>query len=321
MKVREATQRHNVAFVSSIRTYGNLGPFRPVNRADFKGIRLFDMVLRPNQVICGSTVKEGDPDGTLYGNWGVIIGDGDIQQAFPYDATSYVEKDRAMSPYAWRNEEIDVETQVSRAIEFRTGHNEVDIALGARGIAGLFFGNQPAGVDGVDLPSEEVLRMIQPLRLPIYELRQGQFYSTDTMGTVETSPTPPREIIKFQASIDPALTERIKDELTNRLYLPPRNSISAGWLAGRVQIKQPSPEFPEAMEGLLDSEFIDRRYYGSMAVFAAGLAELTDKAAFDEFAYREFVGRIDQGGMLAVDRDDIDYYLSTGSAPEYLGKI
>ena len=72
LNVREATRDYNVTFVSAIRTYGNLGPFRPLNRPQFKGVRLFDILLRPNQVICGSTVRKGDPDESLYGNWGVL---------------------------------------------------------------------------------------------------------------------------------------------------------------------------------------------------------------------------------------------------------
>lgn len=320
LDVSEATHLYDTVFVSSIRTYGNLGPFRPANRADFKGIRLFDMLLRPSQVVCGSTVREGDSDGTLYGNWGIIIGSGDIQQAFPYDATSYVKEGHAVSPYGWRNDGIDITTQVARAIEYRSGHNEVDIALGECSIAGLFFGEQELGVDGIDMPSESVLKMIEPLQLPAYRLTGGRFHRIHEDHT-DTSATSPAAIIDHHTSTPETVADYMKTELARRLLLPPRNAVSAGWQAGTMERRHPGSDFTATVERFLDSDAIDQRYFGSMAVFAAELTSLYDLAAFDKLTYDQLTQRILPEGMLQASRVDIDYYLGTGRAPEYLGKI
>lgn len=321
MNVREATHRYNTAFVSSIRTYGNLGPFRPANRADFKGVRLFDMLLRPNQVVCGSTVRPGDPDGSLYGNWGVIIGEGDIQQAFPYDAASYVVDGKAVSPYGWRNNGIPIETQVSRAIEYRSGHNEVDIALGRASIAGIFIGDHPGGVDGIDLPSDEVLGMIAPLELPTYRLRQGEFYVTSANGYIADTPTPPTDIIMHHATVSGDLQQTLRSELARRLVLPPRNAVSAGWQAGIMQRDFPQSHFAQEMLGHLKSDKVDHRYFGSMAVFAADHLDLLPYVCFTESDYAALHNRILPGGILTATESDINHYLTHGTTPDYLGKI
>lgn len=321
MNVREATHQYDAAFVSSIRTYGNLGPFRPKNRADFKGVRLFDMLLRPNQVVCGSTVRAGDPDGSLYGNWGVIIGEGDIQQAFPYDAASYVVEGKAVSPYSWRNDGIPIEAQVERAINYRSGHNEVDIALGQTSIAGIFIGEHSGGVDGIDLPSDEVLEMIAPLSLPAYRLREGRFYAMNSHGHFSTVPTRPSSLITHHAVITNDLKQTLTLELANRLVLPPRNSISAGWQAGAMEHDSPQPQFSHEMLQHMRSEKIDHRYFGSMAVYAAKYTDLFAYACFEEDIYTRLRNRVLPDGLLAASEDDIAHYLAHGTTPGYLGKI
>ena len=321
LDVSTATRTHNTAFVSSIRTYGNLGPFRPVDRSEFKGIRLFDMLLRPDQVVCGSTIREGDSDETLYGNWGVVIGSGDIQQAFPYDAASYVTGGRAISPYGWRNEGVDVETQVARAIEYRSGYNEVDIQLGQRSIAGIFFGNHAGGVDGIDLPSENVLEMIRPLDIPSYKLQGGQFYLIHSNGDSASRPTPPAAIIEHETIIPEDVSENMKHILAERLLLPPRNAISAGWQFGRMSGDNSPSKAVAWLESILASEHIDQRYFGSMAVYAARLTALHPATSFSQESYEQFVQRILPNGSLRASKSDIDFYLATGNPPEHFGKI
>lgn len=321
LDVAEASTTHNAVFVSSIRTYGNLGPFRPENRVNFKGIRLFDLLLRPNQVVCGSTVCEGDPNGLLYGNWGVIIGAGEIQQAFPYDASSYVVDGRATSPYGWRTEHMDIRSQVAHAIEYRSGHNEVDIALGKNSIAGLFFGDQVSGFDGIDLPSDTVLEMIQPLGLPHYKLQDGRFHRIYPDDTIEPSATTVKELLGYRFQVPADAARYMRQELATQLLLPPRNAISAGWLHGIAQSRNPMPSFGNAVGELLKSQDVSHRYFGSMAVFAAEFMPLIDKTAFDDVTYQDFVHRITPGNMLRVSDADIDHYLATGTAPDYLGTI
>lgn len=321
MNIREATHQYNAAFVSSIRTYGNLGPFRPANRADFKGVRLFDILLRSHQVVCGSTVREGDPDGSLYGNWGVIVGEGEIQQAFPYDAASYIVDGKAVSPYGWRNDGVPIEIQVANAIEYRSGHNEVDIALGCASIAGIFIGEHPGGVDGIDLPSDEVLSMIAPLALPTYRLREGQFYQVLPDGHIDTQPTPPATIITHHSVIPDELSELLKTELAHRLVLPPRNAVSAGWQAGIMESQSSQPQFAREMLRHMQSNREDRRYFGSMAVFAANYTNLLPYASFDEGDYEILRNRLLPGKLLRATENDIAYYLAHGSTPDYLGII
>lgn len=321
LDILEASTTHNAAFVSSIRTYGNLGPFRPENRADFKGIRLFDLLLRPNQVVCGSTVSEGDPDGVLYGNWGVVLGSGEIQQAFPYDAASYVVDDKAVSPYEWHNDFVDIRTQVANALHYRSGHNEVDIELNEASIVGLFFGDQASGADGIDLPSDTVLEMIKPLGLPFYRLREGRFHSIQQNGLVESTPTPLSELIAYRYHISDEVSRYMTQELGSRLLLPPRNAISAGWIHGTIQSREPNPSFGSAMNKLLESDDTGRQHFGSMAVFAAQFMPLIDKTVFDEATYHELLSRITPTCMLRASDDDIKHYLSTGAVPQYLGKI
>lgn len=321
LDIREASTTHNAAFVSSIRTYGNLGPFRPENRAEFKGIRLFDLLLRPNQVVCGSTVQRGDPDGALYGNWGIILGSGDIQQAFPYDAASYVIGHTAVSPYGWRNDHVAIRTQVANAINYRAGHNEVDIALNEQSVVGVFFGNKMEGVDGVDLPSEAVLEMIEPTGLPFYQLQNGEFYRKDIQGNIEAAATPLEELLEYRFHMPTEISTYMRQELCSRLLLPPRNAISAGWIQGTIQSQHPSETFGQTMDEYLTSADVSRRHFGSMAVFAAQFEPLFDKTAFTHRTYQSFVGRLTTGNMLRASDQDIDYYLQTGATPDYLGKI
>lgn len=321
LDVLEASTTHNAAFVSSIRTYGNLGPFRPENRAEFKGIRLFDLLLRPNQVVCGSTVCENDPNGLLYGNWGVVLGSGDIQQAFPYDAASYVIDDRAVSPYGWRNDYSDLSTQVAHAIRYRSGHNEVDIALNKHSIVGVFFGDQANGADGIDLPSDTVLEMLTLLDIPLYKLQDGRFYRKHPNGTIDASATTINELVDYRFHIPEAVTAHMKQELSTRLLLPPRNAISAGWIHGTIQSREPNATFGKAMSELLSSSDVSHQYFGSMAVFAAQFLPLVDRTAFDINTYAQFVDRITTGNMLRASHEDIEHYLATGTAPAHFGII
>ena len=321
LDVSKATHAHNAAFVSSIRTYGNLGPFRPADRSEFKGIRLFDMLLRPNQIVCGSTIRAGDSDDLLYGNWGVIIGSGTILQAFPYDAASYVSNGEIFSPYSWRNHGVDIETQVSRAIEHRSGYNEVDIALGKHSIAGLFFGDKVSTVDGIDLPSEGVLDMIRPLRIPAYRLERGQFYQLDENGTPGAEATQPVSIIEHEVSVPEHLRLEMVKTLTERLLLPPRNAVSAGLQFGQMSHTESQNHISDVLRPLLLSGRIDQRYFGSMAVYAAELTALQPITEFSHDTYSQFVERILPNGTMHASRSDIEYYLSTGNTPEYFGKI
>lgn len=334
LNVCKATEQYDVAFVSSIRTYGNLGPFRPRDRADFKGIRLFDMLLRPEQIVCGSTVRKGDPDGSLYGNWGIIMGGGDILQAFPYDAASYTRDGQVFSPYSWRIEGESIESQLHAAIENRRGHNEVDIALGKRSIAGLFFGDKKDAVDGVDLPSEKVLAMIAPLDLPTYQLRQGEFFRLHG-ETPETSPTPPGALAQGYIDVSEQHQEMMKSTLETTLLLPPRNAVSSGFFRGTSQFEHrtdrhtlPYDEFVASMDTHLMQTREDIRYFGSMALYAYHEAagevlppRIADNLAFDNSTYRKLANRVHEDGCLTVVRQDVDHYLATGDTPEYIGKI
>lgn len=320
LSVREASLQHDVAFVSSIRTYGNLGPFRPRDKSEFKGVRLFDMLLRPTQVVCGSTVQRGDSGTKLYGNWGVIIGEGEVLQAFAYDATSYVEKGQVQSQYAWRNEGIDVATQLSRAIEFRHGYNEIDIALGAHSIAGIFLGDQSMHADGIDLPSNSVLEMIHPLGLPVYHLVDGSFFEIKE-DVVSSRPTATAELLTHHAVVDESTASYMKDALAQRLVLPPRNAVSAGIQAGNIYRRYPSVEQEHGLVDLLHSSAIDKQTFASMAIFAAELTHLYAQATLDYEAYTELAARLEPDGLLHATTSDIEYYLRTGTAPDYLGKI
>ncbi len=72
MRVESLASEYGVVTASAIRSYGYLGPFRPRPGVDFRGVRLLDVLLRSNQILCASTVAPGDSQQNLYGQWGAI---------------------------------------------------------------------------------------------------------------------------------------------------------------------------------------------------------------------------------------------------------
>ena len=317
--VRDAAADFDAAIVSSIRTYGNLGPYRPLDRAEFKGIRIFDLLLRHPQIVCGSSVKAGDPDNSLYGNWGVVLADGNIEQAYPYDAISYASDNKAYSPYAWRIDGTPVKQQMSEAIEYRMGHNEIDVRIGANAIAGIYFGAAHEAEDGVDLPSKSIVDLISDIGVPIYSLQDGRFFTANTEGS--SRPVSPSEIVQHHVTLADDHASRMKQVLAQKLFLPSRNSISAGQQFGKSYQRSPSRRAKTILERSAEHPSVDHRYFGSMAIYSAGLTSLFPKAVFSKDEYYSFTKRLMPNGMLSTSLEDIEYYIATGEAPEQYGRI
>ena len=126
--IEALAEDHGVNVVSAVRSYGHLGPFRPRTGVDFRGVRLFDILLRQDQILCSSTVSRGDTSENLYGRWGVVIGSGTVEQAFPYDATTTVVEDEVTSIFLDRLQDVSPDEQIASAAPFRfeSGHPMLD---------------------------------------------------------------------------------------------------------------------------------------------------------------------------------------------------
>lgn len=336
--VRNVAEDYNVAIVSAIRTYGNLGPFRPLNRDDFKGVRLFDILLRPDQIACCSTVEKGDSEANLYGSWGVILGEGKIYQAFPYDATTSVDKGEIYSKFSARISGIRPAEQMRQAIRSRRVYNEINASIA--GVAGMFYCVDCDDGAQNDFPSKSFRDLIVPLNIPQYLLRQGEFYqiaevediSKRSIGEIVS----PSEIV--QTSIRPTQEQRdhMVEYLIDNLTLAPRNSISSGFDRGQFSYEDLPPEksarfFCEGEKLLHPSNSIGLRLYGAMALHAFAEAAIRDgHSSISEYArslagqvidlekYEEYKGRILPNGNLSVTNADLRHYLDTEDLPPYL---
>ncbi|MFZ3010197.1 MAG: hypothetical protein WA030_04265 [Candidatus Microsaccharimonas sp.] len=341
----QAAAHHGVNFVSAIRSYGNLGPFRPVDREYFKGIRIFDLLLRPRQTIHGSTIKPLTPS-NLYGNWGIVVTKGKILQSYPYDAVSTVENGVPKSPYQDRIQHLSADEQLAQAITARKGHNEVNISLATRGIAGTYYllDGQKDGVDDASFPSSAVETALEPLHLPSYWLNDGMLFTrTDLDGaSLETSPVPTDVLEAGAFAPDRDQEGYMREFITNRVVLPPRNPISAGVARGKFahHYRQSNgtavhDDFFNEVNYHLDQPALHSRLYGSIAFHSfmeqahaqddtvdplpSLVHRVTEQTSTE--AYRAFKSRIQDDGQLRVVRTDIDHYVSTNTLPEYLGPI
>jgi hypothetical protein len=339
--VRSLAEDHNAVLVSAIRSYGNLGPFRPQNREDFKGVRLFDILLRPGQIACCSTVVEGDTRENLYGDWGVIVGRGTIHQAFPYDAVTSVQQGQVYSKFAPRIEQIRPSEQLHQALQARQVYNEINASLD--GIAGLFYCVDEGAVDDRnDFPSPVFQQLIEPLAIPQYLLRNGKFYSiTDPQDIYENKigrQIMPAEIVARNMHPTDQHRDRMVEYLSENLMLAPRNAITSGAARGKfahdyqhiTPTAKPERFFRE-QGALLDADNESLRVYGAMALYAfADAAEKEGETERFERAkkmaeivlryttYEQYKSRILPSGNLLITQDDLRHYLETEELPDYL---
>ncbi|MFY9228171.1 MAG: hypothetical protein WAO28_02490 [Candidatus Microsaccharimonas sp.] len=341
----QAATHHGVNFVSAIRSYGNLGPFRPVDREFFKGIRIFDLLLRPNQTIHGSTIKPLTPS-NLYGNWGIVVTKGKILQSYPYDAVSTVENGVPKSPYEGRIQHLSADEQLAQAITARKGHNEVNISLATRGIAGTYYllDGQEDGVDDASFPSSAVESALEPLHLPSYWLKDGILFPRTDQNDLPpgTDPVSIEDLETRAFAPDSDQEEYMRAFITNRVVLPPRNPISAGVARGEFAYQyrraigtDSHGEFFNEVTHHLDQPALHSRLYGSIAFHSfmeqaqalgdtvSPLPSLVQRVMEQTSpeAFHEFKSRVQDDGQLRVVRTDIDHYVSTNTLPEYLGPI
>lgn len=339
----QAATHHGIHFVSAIRSYGNLGPFRPVDREFFKGIRIFDLLLRPNQTIHGSTIKPSTPS-SLYGNWGIVVTRGKILQSYPYDAVSTVEEGVLKSPYEGRLRHLSADEQLAQAITASKGHNEVNISLATRGIAGTYYllDGQKDGVDDASFPSSAVEEALAPLDLPSYWLKDGVLYPrTDPDSPLpDTSPVSSEVLEAGAFAPDSEQEEYMKTFITDRVVLPPRNPISAGVARGefayhyrRSTGADTYDDFFNEVTHHLDQPALHSKLYGAIA-FHSFMGQMQDDTVnplpslvhrahqqTSTAAFHTFASRVQGDGQLRVERTDIDHYVSTNTLPEYLGPI
>jgi len=339
--IEALAQDHNAVLVTAIRTYGNLGPFRPQNWEDFKGVRLFDILLRPDQIACCSTVVEGDSSENLYGSWGVIVGGGTIHQAFPYDATTSIAQGKIESKFAPRLDGIRPAEQINQAINARHRYNEINASVS--GIAGLFYCVDEGAPIPRDFPSKTFRDLIAPYEIPQYLLSNGKFYSIssveDVVLGVHEGEVPPSDIVKASIRPSKAQREEMISYLTGVLTLAPRNAISSGVARGQfaydhTPILSSSRDnfFVQHERFLTQKANLSLQLYGAMALHA--YAELASNdgdgatarrataiagAVLSRELYLEYKDRILSSGNLAITTDDLRHYLDHETLPPYLG--
>jgi len=339
--VQALAEDHDVALVSAIRTYGNLGPFRPLDTKAFKGVRLFDILLRPGQIVCGSSVMEGDSSANLYGNWGVIIGSGTVSHAFPYDATTSVSQGVVHSRFAPRLDEVRPTEQMMHSLHARRLYNEIDVSLDS--IAGMYYCDDGDGHAVGDYPAPAFLDVIEPLAIPQYALRGGKFYPMQEAGNLVSAsfndPKPVVEILRGSVLPSTEQTAYMADYLSEMLTLAPRNAITSGVVRGEFaydynRILPPGREnFLAQHERLLaQKDNPSLQLYGAMALHAFaesaaqdGEHELSARAStlavsgLSTELYKEYKARILPTGNLAITRDDLQHYMDHEVLPPYLG--
>lgn len=329
-----------VNIVSAVRSYGHLGPFRPRPGVDFRGVRLFDILLRQDQILCSSTVSPGDTSQNLYGRWGVVVGSGTIEQAFPYDATTTVVEDEVTSIFLDRLQNVSPDEQIANAIYGRTLYNEINVR--AASISGIYFCiNDGENPDTLDLPAESTRRFVDKLAVPTFLLQNGTFRTLES-GLDLSSATDilePTDLTSYTNTISEDIREELVTYLTQNLVLAPRNAVSSGLARGNFAHEYRAKSVPYLYGDFLfeQSQLIDSkkrpslRLYGAMALHQfANRAEIIDAEAanrarrmartilsLEEFA--EYARRVEQSGHLAIRRDELEYYLETGKLPDYLG--
>jgi hypothetical protein len=199
------------------------------------------------------------------------------------------------------------------------GHNEIDVAIGSNAIAGIYLGSNHQAVDGVDFPSQPVINMVSQIGIPFYSLKNGRFYST--VGAPYEHEVSITDLISNPLAVSDEQASTMKQILTNTLFLPSRNAISAGWQFGNAYKQNPSHTARNIIEQSSNDDLISHRYFGTMAIYAAEITSLSSNTAFSEQEYRDFVSRVTTNGMLRAARPDIDFYLRTGHLPDYYGEI
>ncbi len=339
--VESLAEDYGAVLVSAVRSYGNLGPFRPRQGIDFKGVRLFDILLRPDQIICSSTVSPGDTSNNLYGRWGVVIGSGVLKQAFPYDATTAVVDNEVTSIFLERLEGVSQEEQVAAAVNARTVYNEINVQ--ANHIAGVYYSiAENEDPTKLDLPSEATAAFMSKIGIPAFVLRDGLFYeqeSSESPFTVSDEPLRPTEIISNSISISPQQREDLMLYLTENLVLAPRNAISSGYSRGEFAHRYRSErdgvyeyeDFLREQAAIIDTgNRPSLRLYGGVALhsfaeaahgtneLAAARARRMGESVLSRSDFLAMANRIEDGGMLRIERSDFEHYLKSGNLPEHL---
>ena len=338
--IEALAEDHGVNVVSAVRSYGHLGPFRPRTGVDFRGVRLFDILLRQDQILCSSTVSRGDTSENLYGRWGVVIGSGTVEQAFPYDATTTVVEDEVTSIFLDRLQDVSPDEQIASAIYGRTLYNEINVR--ASSIAGVYFcinnGEDPGTLD---LPAESTRKFIDRLAVPTFLLQDGNFRPLESGLDLSSAGDvlDPTDLANYTTTISKDIQEELVSYLTQNLVLAPRNAVSSGLARGNFAHEYRAKSVPYLYDDFLfeQSRLINSekrpslRLYGAMALhqFASRAEAINIEAAhrarrmartvlsLEEFT--EYARRVEQSGHLAIRRDELEYYLETGSLPDHLG--
>jgi len=339
--VESLARNYGAVLVSAVRSYGNLGPFRPRQGVDFKGVRLFDILLRPDQIVCSSTVSPGDTDRNLYGRWGVIIGSGTVEQAFPYDATTAVVDDKVTSIFLDRLQGVSPEEQMAAAIDGRSVYNEINVR--ANHIAGVYYyvgeNEDPAKLD---LPSETTAGFIADLGIPAYIVRDGLFYEQggpENSFEVSGDPLEPIDVINGRVSITDVQRKELSTYLTDNLVLAPRNAISSGYNRGQFAhtFRQERggvyeyEDFLREQAGMIDpSNRPSLRLYGAVALHSfAEVAQVVSETAalrarrmgesvISHESFLAMAQRVEPNGALRIERSYLEHYLRTGKLPDEL---
>ena len=339
--VESIAEDYGANIVSAVRPYGNLGPFRPRRSVDFRGVRLFDILLRPDQILCSSTVSPGDTGENLYGRWGVIIGSGSVEQAFPYDATTSVVDDDVTSIFLDRLQSISPEEQISSAIYSRALYNEVNVR--ANTIAGVYYCTDKNDTqDPTDFPSSQTNEFIDELSIPSFRLESGEFYPLQSplnLRNTSSNPVSPTELTQYRAEVSDGAKEKLVSYLVGNLVLAPRNAVSSGVSRGdfahEYRVRHGNSYFYEdflfEQSKLIDpKQRLSLRVYGAVALHQfARRSETVNTMASDRARhmaqtvlsleeFNDLTQRVEANGQLSITHDDFSHYLETGDLPDYI---
>lgn len=344
--VQKFVGKTGTVIVSAVRHSGSyaIGPFE-TGKDNYHTLKTLEILLRENTALCCATVKPGDTRKNIFGEWGVIIGGGEIKEAFPFIAdTSFGSDGTVSSRYLTPDRHVMRQTdKVQSAFGSRRQDqcNEFDVKLGRGDIAGLYIyvGNdRDPTIDRATM--KEIKTIMKLTGMPLYVLHNGKFMRISDVRNIRHpkswgEPIAPEKIIKKTSDLKAHKYERAIKYLSRHLVLTEKSPVSAGHFSGQnayqLVLQRPAgyiENYIEQQRIILQSEtHPGRRLRVAMALYSfakeaetANDLSISRKAmevavqVFSYEKYQYYLSRLKDSKFL-LEKEDIQYYLTHASPP------
>ncbi len=344
--VQKFVEKTGTVLVSAVRHSGSftIGPFE-TGKHNYHTLKTLEILLRENTALCCAAVKPGDTRKNIFGEWGVIIGGGEIKEAFSFIADTSFGSDGAVSSrYLTPDRQVMRQTdKVNSALDSRRQDqsNEFDVKLGRGDVAGLYIyiGNdRDPTIDRASM--KEIKKIMKLTGMPLYVLHNGKFIRVSDVKNIRHpkswgEPIAPEKIIKNTSDLEASTYERGVEYLSQHLILTEKSPVPAGHFSGQnayqLVLQRPAgfkENYIEQQRIILESEtHPGRRLRIAMALYsfaqeaqAANDLSIFQKAydlafqvlSYDKYQY--YLSRLKDGKFL-LEKEDIQYYLTHASPP------